>query len=246
MTILSVWDHLFAIAVFVAYPVIEKLNFPAAMRKVREGGECGKIAVYRQTMLTTAAFAVILGAMWVILGRDWGELGVRVSTPAQLIAGLALSFAVLLLTVVQFRAILKSESPSLGGHSDDLEALMPRSEREQKWFRAVSSNAGVMEEFIYRGFLIWYLTHFVDLVWASIISVALFTLAHAYQGIRQVPGLALISTVMVGLYLLSGSLLLPILLHAAFDMLQGHYVARVLNERQVSLIRDSADFDCSE
>jgi membrane protease YdiL (CAAX protease family) len=47
-----------------------------------------------------------------------------------------------------------------------------------------------------------------------------------------VPGLAFISAILVGLYLLSGSLLLPILFHAVFDMLQGHCIARILRRRE--------------
>lgn len=236
MQTLTLWDHLLALTVFVAYPLLAKRNFPALVRRVREHGEAARVAAYRQTIMTTLSFAVLLLAMWLTLDRDWALLGIRGFSTAQFAWGLLLAVAVLLLTIWQFRTMLLGSDDKVVGSFGDLEALMPRTSREQFWFRLVSGNAGVSEELLYRGYVIWYLTQFVNLAWAAVIAVLLFTFAHSYQGLKQVPGLMFISTVLVALYLISGSLLLPILFHAVFDMVQGHYIQRVLRQFEMEAL----------
>ncbi|MBT8098417.1 MAG: CPBP family intramembrane metalloprotease [Gammaproteobacteria bacterium] len=225
---LTHWDHLFALFVFIAYPVLARINFPALAKRVRESGEPAKIQAYVQTILTTLCFALILLGLWFWLQRDWQSLGIRPAPLQQTVYGLVICIAVLGFTVLQFRAMQREEMAKLAASLGDLATLMPRTEREQVWFRLVSSNAGISEELLYRGFLIWYFSQLVDVWWAAGIAVLVFTFAHSYQGIKQVPGLLYISSVLVVLYLVSGSLLLPILFHAVYDMLQGFYIARLL------------------
>ena len=104
--------------------------------------------------------------------------------------------------------------------------FLPRTRRELGWFRAASVNAGITEELIFRGFLLWYLEPYVGLAWAAVIAVVVFTLGHAYQGVANLPALALASAAFVGLYLWSGSLLLPIVVHALVDVMNGNALAR--------------------
>ena len=92
----------------------------------------------------------------------------------------------------------------------------------------MSINAGITEELIFRGFLLWYLEPFVGIAGAAVLAVVAFTLAHAYQGVAHVPALALASTYFVGLYLGTGSLLLPVVLHAVIDVMQGTMLAESL------------------
>ena len=61
---------------------------------------------------------------------------------------------------------------------------------------------------------------------AAVIAVVLFTLGHAYQGKETLGGIAFVSACFVGLYLLTGSLLLPIVFHALLDLLQGQALSR--------------------
>ena len=109
----------------------------------------------------------------------------------------------------------------------DLFELMPTNRRELGWFRAVAVNAGLTEELIYRGYLLWYLEPLLGTWWAAVVAVAAFTLGHAYQGLATVPGIAFASVSFVGLYLLTGSLLVPVVVHAVVDIIQGNAFARL-------------------
>ena len=91
----------------------------------------------------------------------------------------------------------------------------------------VSINAGLTEELIFRGYLIWYLEHFVGLWWAAAIAVLWFGLAHMYQGLKQLPGILVVSFVAVALFIHTRSLLVPVLFHIFHDVFQGYYIAKI-------------------
>jgi len=102
--------------------------------------------------------------------------------------------------------------------------FLPASPRERRWWAAVSISAGVCEEFVMRGFLIQYFRGALEgplhlgLTSAVLLSTLAFGLGHAYQGITGVVRTALAGLVFALLTVLSGSLLLPIVLHALADL----------------------------
>jgi len=75
---------------------------------------------------------------------------------------------------------------------------------------------------------------------AALVSTVGFGLAHAYQGLSQLPKITLVGGVFAGLYLLSGSIWLPMLLHAAVDILQGRLAYEAIHRT------DSADYSLGE
>ena len=99
--------------------------------------------------------------------------------------------------------------------------MLPDSYPERHWFIALSITAGVCEEILFRGFLTRYLTvnfHF-PLYAAVLITAVAFGLNHIYQGYRGVLQTAIVGLALSGIYLLTGNLLLPMLIHAALDLM---------------------------
>jgi hypothetical protein len=99
--------------------------------------------------------------------------------------------------------------------------LLPRSRPERWAFAAVAVTAGVTEEVLYRGYLMWWLVLAAPVGGyggAMLLTSAAFGLGHAYQGL--VPA-AVAGVAGLGLALLAfttGSLLLPVLLHVLVDL----------------------------
>jgi membrane protease YdiL (CAAX protease family) len=99
--------------------------------------------------------------------------------------------------------------------------FFPATWTERRWWVFVSITAGVCEETMFRGFTLHYLHVFpwtLDLTLALVISSAIFGCNHLYQGAGGVAGAAIAGFVFGLLFLLSGNLLLPIIVHGAVDL----------------------------
>jgi uncharacterized protein len=99
--------------------------------------------------------------------------------------------------------------------------FLPSTAEERAWFALVSITAGVCEEVLYRGFLIRYLSDspwHAGIVAATAIASVAFGLGHGYQGLPGIIGTASVGAVMAVIFLSSGSLWLPMALHAIIDL----------------------------
>ena len=228
----TVWDHLFVIIVVFVLPFYVWRTYPRFVEEVRKEGEPARISGYRETIVMWFAAAVALIAIWLSHGRAWADLGLRWGDPMRFGLGVVFGSALLWITYQQIRKLASQGSSVVADQLGDVHLFIPRTQRELGWFRAVSINAGVTEELVFRGFLLWYLEPYVGVAWAAVLAVVAFTLAHAYQGAANVPALAFASTCFVGLYLWTGSLLLPIVLHALIDAMQGTLLARSLGNAE--------------
>ena len=98
--------------------------------------------------------------------------------------------------------------------------ILPVTREERRWYFIVSITAGICEEVVYRGFLIHYLMGAPanpSVTLAVVISSLIFGIGHIYQGVRGAIGTAILGLVFAALFVITGNLALPILLHAAID-----------------------------
>ncbi len=91
-------------------------------------------------------------------------------------------------------------------------------------------SAGFCEEFVFRGYLIFAFQPFAGLWGAAVISIALFAVAHAYQGASGVVMTGAVGSVLTLVVLISGSLLPAVALHALIDVGQGTVAWLVLSK----------------
>lgn len=226
---LSFWDHAYVFAVIVVFPIYSKFTIKSVLDDIHKNGEPARIRAYQHVILTWIAFTTYVLLMWWGMDRSWADLGIRGADPVRITIGLAIAASVVALVVLQLRGIYLSgeRHNELDTQLGNIGILMPRSRKEGIWFKGVSTNAGLSEELIFRGYLIWYLQHFAGLWWAAAIAVAAFGLAHSYQGLKQLPGIFFISAVAVALYVFTSSLLVPIVFHITLDAIQGHYIVKI-------------------
>jgi uncharacterized protein len=101
----------------------------------------------------------------------------------------------------------------------DFSALIPVSGQERLLWAAVAVSAGLCEEVVFRGWLLATLHNAGVPGMALIVAGAVaFGLAHAYQGISGILLTAFAGAFFCLLYVETGSLLVPILLHMAVDL----------------------------
>jgi membrane protease YdiL (CAAX protease family) len=102
----------------------------------------------------------------------------------------------------------------------DFSALLPAGLRERLLFSAVAISAGVCEEVVFRGWLLYTLHNDLALNGTTLVlaAAACFGLAHFYQGAIGVIVTTIVAILFTFLYVQSGSLLLPSLLHILIDL----------------------------
>jgi len=99
--------------------------------------------------------------------------------------------------------------------------LLPSTGEERRWWWLICITAGVCEEVVYRGFLLHYLhvlPFHLSLTWALVVASVIFGIGHLYQGALGAVQTALIGLVLGAMFLLSGNLLLPMVVHGLLDL----------------------------
>ncbi|MCT4786701.1 CPBP family intramembrane glutamic endopeptidase [Exiguobacterium aestuarii] len=115
----------------------------------------------------------------------------------------------------------------------DLEKLLlPRTKNEEQAWSAVSVTAGVTEEFIFRGVLLYTISLYIEVpnLTLALIGGALFGMAHAYQGIKGVVTTGVVGFGLGLLYLGMGVLWPVMVLHALLDLIAGPIHVDVKND----------------
>lgn len=106
--------------------------------------------------------------------------------------------------------------------------LMPEGPKEKAWWVAVSVSAGFCEEITYRGVLYLLLTLLTGSGWvAAVLGALLFAGGHANQSRLSMIIIFFFALIFQGLAFRSGSLYVPMLAHALYDVVAGFTYARL-------------------
>lgn len=183
---------------------------------------------HRLLLLEWGLVVLVAGVVLVAPDVGWAELGLRWPdrAPSALAAGLAIGvLAVLALSTravrVAQRRQARTDEPLKVPASPSVVALVPRTVPERRLFVGVAVTAGLCEEVLYRGFLLAVLIALAPGTpdWALVVAGGLiFGLVHAYQGRVGIAATGVLGAVLTVLYLGSGSLLLPIVVHILIDL----------------------------
>lgn len=101
----------------------------------------------------------------------------------------------------------------------DISALLPRNRQELRLGALLSVNAGVVEELMFRLALPALIYGASGSSIAAIAgSVLLFGALHVYQGVAGVVVTTVVGAVLMTFYLVSGTIIVPIIVHALIDL----------------------------
>jgi membrane protease YdiL (CAAX protease family) len=189
---------------------------------------------YRRLLVLEWGLALLAAVVWLSApGVSAAEVGLRwpQSWPGPLPAAAAV--LVVAIVVVSTRALRSGalvsaaevRRPGGGRHAEPQVhatlALLPRTRAERRLFTVVGVTAGVCEEWLYRGFFLAVVAAVAGgLPTPALVAVAAlaFGVAHAYQGVAGVLTTGVLGGVLAALYLDTGSLLLPVVLHVLIDL----------------------------
>jgi uncharacterized protein len=215
------YQHALALFLFVGVPIWDALETRALKTSTNPRR---KILSYQRIVLLLWAAAIVA---WITLRSSvffvWPEvhLAAQQKIGASFGWGFAIAFVVgSMLQVALVRRSAAAREKILRAFKR-LAFILPATQQERAWFALVSVTAGICEETLYRGFLIRYLANgpwHAGLWIAVAIASISFGLAHGYQGLSGIVGTTLLGSVMAVLFLASGSLWLPMALHAIIDL----------------------------
>lgn len=163
-----------------------------------------------------------LGFAW----PQWSSLAAA-SAGSSLVKGLLIGMALMIVVSIVAGAVAVSrmrrgarESAPVAAN-DAVSALLPRTPCERRGYALLSLTAGVTEEIVQRGFLLAAMVALLPPLPAPayvLVGGVVFGLGHAYQGRAGVIATGVIGALFMGIYLGTGSLLVPIVLHVLMDL----------------------------
>ncbi|WP_405144207.1 CPBP family intramembrane metalloprotease [Sphaerisporangium sp. NBC_01403] len=165
-------------------------------------------------VLTGVALLIVGLSPDLSLARTGFVLPADAATTAGALTGVTLASAV---AVLMIRRATRSRTRVPGQAA--YEALLPRTPVERRLALAMSVTAGACEEIVYRGLLIALGVHVLGLPVpvAAGLALAVFVAGHLYQGWQGMLVVTLAGFGLSVLYLKTGSLVLPIVLHILVD-----------------------------
>jgi len=218
-------DHIFILLVFVALPIYSTTSTGRYLAGIEAGEPSNRVGSYLETITMQWVYLAALGLAWWFFGRPIADLGFRDLEGAELRRGASATLVMIVALVISWIRIKRLGVEEKKNYTDGLGQMvhfLPQTDRDYRFFVALSITAGIVEEIVFRGFALWYLGSFIPL-WAAVgVSSVGFGVGHIYLGGAS----AAVRAGLVGLafaifYIWTGSIWFPILAHAVFDILQG-------------------------
>jgi membrane protease YdiL (CAAX protease family) len=230
---MTLFDHFLILVLFLVQPIHGWLSFQRYLKKIAAGEPADRPKLYRQTQVLEWGFLAVLLAVFFGLSRDLSTLGfVGVGGTgfwicAALLAGGSVA---MILSTKSSRQLSQSARDEQRAAFGDLGHFMPQDDRDLASFYRISVTAGIVEEIVFRGFVLWYLTFFMGLWPAVLVSSIAFGLGHSYQGFSGIIRTGLIGLAFGTLFVVSGSIWLPIIGHILVDVLQGRQLRELYRD----------------
>jgi len=227
-------DHLFVVLLFVVQPIHGVLAYRRYIARIEAGAPSNRIRLYQQTLALQWLVLAILAAAWALLERPVTDLGFVAPAGNNFWIGVAILALITTFLIRSWRAAMTMSDEAKARQKESFGKLvhfLPQSDRDYRHFVAVSITAGIVEETLYRGFALWYLTQIMPLWAAIVVSASVFGIGHSYQGTGGVLRVTLVGLAFGVFYVFTGSIWLPMFAHAILDILQGATIVEVLRER---------------
>jgi hypothetical protein len=226
-------DHIFILLLFVVQPIHGAYAFRRFVARIKAGERANRVREYFFTMAMEWTFLAALALAWFQFGRPVADLGFVAPGGIGFWSGVGVF---VLFTGYLIYAWHSAKHASDDERSEQAESLgdlihfLPLTRHHLRHFVGISITAGIVEEIVYRGFVLWYLSLLMPLWGAVIVSSVAFGLGHSYQGAIGGLRCGLVGLAFAILYVVTGSIWLPIIAHAALDILQGASILEILRK----------------
>jgi uncharacterized protein len=214
-------DLIFVAVFAVAGPLTDYLVFwPAFQRLSQADPVWARKWLWKSGIGHLWLMVAIGSALWLASGRSWADFGFTLPAGRGLWISLALFLLLAAYNLSAIASLARNAEVRAGLRQQfqGVEAVLPRTRDELCWFGGLSLTAGFCEEFLYRGFFIVALAPWLGWWGAAALSLALFAVAHLYQGWGGVLKTGIVGILFTAAVAISGSLWPAIAMHALIDL----------------------------
>jgi membrane protease YdiL (CAAX protease family) len=220
-------DLAYALLFAAAFPLLDHFVFlPGFRRRATVDAESAKLWFWKATLGALWVTTAVGVAIWIGNARPWTLIGFRVPGGSRAWGAIAVCGLLVLQSSLTIRKVSLSEKARASvrrqfGNMGLLGSLVPTADSDLAWWIVVSLSAGLCEEFLFRGYLIWVLAPFLGWWGAAAISVVLFAIAHAYQGSKGIITTGMVGVALTATVAIFQSIVPAIALHTWVDLSSG-------------------------
>jgi membrane protease YdiL (CAAX protease family) len=222
MTTLS--DLIFVAMFAVVGPLIDYAVFwPIYERLIKSDAAWARTRIWAGNIGNLWMLVAIGAAIWIAGDRSWAEFGFTI--PGGWRYWTAIALILLLVAYYAYSIISIARNPDelakIRKQVEPIAALLPRTRTDLYWFGGVSLTAGFCEEFLFRGYFIWTLAPWLGWWGSAALSLAIFAVAHLYQGWAGVLKTAIFGALFTLTFAIFDSLWPAIAFHVLVDISGG-------------------------
>lgn len=230
------------VVLVIGLPIESEISQRIFKPAIERGAPGARLSTYRYSIFSLWALALPVLVIWQVCDLDWALLGFQWDWNFRLMGVCIVS--ILIAGFFGWQAwSMQTTAAARTSYAEALRAgggtyyFMPVSSIEHRTFIGLGVTAGITEEIIFRGFLIWAFAFFMPLWAAGLSSHLIFTMMHRYQGLAGMAQVFVIGAVITCLYIVGGSIWPLIALHIAVDVL--HAITYRLGRLQLEDLPDT-------
>ncbi len=234
---LSITEWTLLLVIVIGLPIESEIALRIHKPRILAGRARARVYTYIYSICSLWAFAMVILLVWGFGPREWADLGFQFTLRTSVlitcvVCSLIMGYFCLQLYQIQTSSDARAQYRKAAAAAGGTHYFMPQTQTEYRIFALLSVTAGITEEIIFRGFLIWAFATIMPEWAAATTSLAIFVFVHRYQGVQSLLPVTIVGGVMTMLYLASGSLYPVIAVHIVVDVL---YSAVVWRARQAKL-----------
>ncbi len=217
--IAAVLAHLITAFLVFVLPFAGRFRFNQLKQRIAAGDPTAKLRFYRRGIIQQTLLAAIV-LTWYSLARIRPS-DIGLVAPSSWILSLFVISCITASIVYSVFHFRKTGDDKLKRALQNIGGIIPTSTVERRAFAAFGVGAGIVEELVCRGFLIYYLSTIIpfrDITVFVLLSSLIFGFAHLYQGRKGVLLTTILGICMAALYVTTGSLLVPVVIHVLLDL----------------------------
>ena len=166
---MTIFDTLFLLLFAVLLPAYSFVQYRKMLRETPQLLAENRQDSYRSTIFFQWLLWLAAFILWIVNDRAWAELGFKL----EIHGGFWLAAGIVIISLSYFyRQLQQGQSgeqeirDKLRKEFGDVGPLLPHNQSDLRLFYGVSLTAGIIEEILFRGFLIWYMGQLMP-IWAA-------------------------------------------------------------------------------